>query len=61
MNFIDDKGEVDAKSFNRCTVVNETLQKRHVQIAHNTIDLLNKIQNAHLQTLEVRDRIVIIV
>ena len=31
-----------------------------MQATYNTIDLLNKIPNAHPQTLEVRDRIVII-
>ena len=61
LNFVDDKSVVARKYLHRCTVVNETLPKRPLETAHNVINLLNEISNAHLQILGVKDKIVVIV
>jgi hypothetical protein len=59
LNFVDDKSLVARKSLHGCTIVNETLLKRPLEITQNAINLINEISSAHLQTLRVKDRTIV--
>ena len=43
----------------KCQVANEIFQKRHVNVAQNTINFLHQTSNETLRTLAVRDRFAI--
>jgi hypothetical protein len=51
LNFINDKDSMEITSRSRCTVVNETLEKKPSEWAQNAINLLNSIPIAKLQTI----------
>ena len=41
LNYIDDKGVIENVAFQRCKVVNETLDKNPLETLENVIDFLN--------------------
>jgi DNA repair exonuclease SbcCD ATPase subunit len=61
LNFINDKDNVATTARSRCNVVNEKLAKKPSEWAQNTIDLLNYVPTADLQTIGVKDRIALII
>jgi hypothetical protein len=61
LNFINDKDNMAATTWNRCTVVNEVLAKKPSEWAQNSIDLLNAIPTVDLQTIGVKDRTTLII
>jgi hypothetical protein len=61
LNFINDKDSMAITSRRRCIVVNETLAKKTSEWAQKTINLLNFLPIADLQTIGVKDRTALIV
>jgi DNA repair exonuclease SbcCD ATPase subunit len=61
LNFINDKDNMAATSWNKCAVVNEVLAKKPSEWAQNSINLLNDITTADLQTIGVKDRTTLII
>ena len=61
LNFINDKDNISITTRNRCTIVNETLAKKPLEWAQNTINLLNSIPTAKLQTIGVKYRTTLII
>ena len=59
--FIEDKYALESTTLLICEIVNETLQKKLVNKAHNAINFLNQTSNSTLATLGVKDRFVIII
>lgn len=59
--FIKDKRELTHSTLTKCQVANEILQKRPVNVAHNTINFLHQTSNETLRTLGSRDRFAIII
>jgi hypothetical protein len=55
LNFINDKDNMAITARSRCTVVNETLEKKPSEWAQNAINLLNSIPTTELQTIRVKD------
>jgi hypothetical protein len=61
LNLINEKYIVATTTKSRCIFVNETLSKKHSEWAQNAIDLLNYVPTADLQTIQVKDKIVLII
>jgi hypothetical protein len=61
LNFISDKDIIDIIARSRCTVVNETLEKKPSEWAQNAINLLNSIPTVDLQTIGVKDKTTLII
>jgi len=61
LDFMEDKDALACKDFHRCVVVNETMAKQTLDIAHNAINLLNSITNEQLHTMGGKDRIMVII
>jgi len=59
LDMLEDKATLYCKALHKCVVINETMAKRTPDVAQNTISLLNKTTNDQLQTLEVKDRITV--
>jgi len=56
LNFINDKDSMDITTRRKCTIVNETLEKKPSEWAQNAINMLNSIPTVELQTIGVKDR-----
>jgi hypothetical protein len=61
LNFINDKDNMDITTISRCIVVNETSTKKPSEWAQNSINLLNSIPTAELQTIRVKYRTTFII
>jgi FtsZ-binding cell division protein ZapB len=61
LNFINEKYSMAFTSRSRGTVVNETLAKKPSEWAQNSINLLNFIPTAEIQTNGVKDRTTLII
>lgn len=60
LDSMEEKDNLAYKALHRCFVLNETMAKRTPEIAQNAINFLNFITNEQLHTLEVKDRIMVI-
>jgi len=56
LNFINDKDIMVITTRSRCTVVNETLEKKPSEWAQNAINLINSIPTAKIHTIGVKYR-----
>jgi hypothetical protein len=61
LNFVNDEDNIIVLSKQRCKVINETLSKRSVEWAWNTINLLNIVPSPGLQKIGVKDRTALII
>jgi len=61
LNFINDKDSMAITTRSRCIVVNETLAKNPLEWAQKSINLLNSILTAELQTIGVKYRTTLII
>ena len=61
LNYIDDKGVIENVAFQRCKVVNETLDKNPLEISQNTTDFLNTLTYEDMQEMGIKDKTAIII
>jgi hypothetical protein len=61
LNFINDKDNMAIIARNRCTVLNETLEKKPSKWAQNAINILNSIPTTEIQIIRVNDRPTLII
>ena len=61
LKFINDKDSMAITSKSRCIVVNENLANKPSEWAQNSINLLNSIPTAELQTIVVKDMTTLII
>jgi hypothetical protein len=55
LNFINDKDSIAITAKSRCIVLNETLAKKPSEWDQNSINIINSIPTADLQTIGVKD------
>jgi hypothetical protein len=61
LNFINDKERIVITTRSRCTVVNETLEKKPLEWAQNAINILKSIHITKPHTIGVKDRTTLII